>query len=64
MDSCKTAAAMAGQADRLSYGQDRDFDHLVYRLRYLPPKRLADWDLRYEHGLDQLIYLQNLIEED
>lgn len=33
-------------------------------LRYLPMHRIGGWDLRYEQGLEQLLYIQNLIEED
>lgn len=34
------------------------------RLRYLPPHRLAEWDLRYETSLEQLLYIEHLIDED
>ncbi len=39
-------------------------DLTVVRLRYLPLHRLAGWDLRYENGLDTIIYVQNFLEEE
>jgi len=36
----------------------------VVRLRYLPLHRLSGSDLGREPGLEQLIYLQNMIDED
>ncbi len=38
--------------------------HPVQSFRYLPPSRLAGFDTRSEQGLDQIIYIQTLIEED
>jgi hypothetical protein len=38
--------------------------HPVQTFRYLPPSRLAGFDTRSEQGLDQIIYIQTLIEED
>ena len=43
----------------------RDVDESpVTTMRYLPLHRLASWDLRYEQGLEILLYVQNLIDED
>ncbi len=43
-------------------GQDGEF--AVARFPYLPLHRINEWDLRYDHVLEKLLYMQNLIAED
>ena len=36
----------------------------VASLPYIPPSCLSEYDLRYDQGLDRLVYLQMLIDEE
>jgi hypothetical protein len=36
----------------------------VLRFRYIPPSSLAVYDIRSELGLDYLLYIQALVNED
>jgi hypothetical protein len=42
----------------------RDNWFTVATLPYIPPSRLSEYDTRYDQGLDQLLYLQTLIDEE
>lgn len=36
----------------------------VFRLRYLPPSYLAAGSPEWDHGMDYLLYIQSLIEDE
>ncbi len=36
----------------------------VTRFRYIPPSCLSQYDTRYDQGLERLLYMQTLIDED
>ncbi len=36
----------------------------VTSVPYIPPSCLSEYDLRYDQGLDRLVYLQMLIDEE
>jgi hypothetical protein len=44
--------------------QSADHWFTIASLPYIPPARLAGYDMHYDQGLDHLLYLQALIDEE
>jgi hypothetical protein len=44
--------------------RNRDNWFTVTTFRYIPPSCLSEYDTRYDQGLEHLLYIQTLIDED
>ncbi len=42
----------------------RDSMAAVATYRYIPPSRLGEYDTRYDQGLENLLLIETLIDED
>ena len=63
-EECATAIMRNQFSDEQPPGDGRERWFTEASLPYIPPSRLSEYDMRYDQGLDQLVYLQALINEE